>query len=133
MKFIRFIHKLFKPNCICSICSAPRCELCEELKLILDKERYDKKNLVNALIHNNTFGEEPYLPEINVDRKPIGTSIVNWETRRRQLEANDRTEATKRRAQQEQTRADAGAGDKAAIEELEKSLGIIADKETKNG
>lgn len=133
MKFIKFFHKLFRPNCECMICAEARCEVCEELKRMLYQEQVDKARLLTALVEVSkperiTEKITGQLPE------PIHPKTVPWPVKQAQLEREDRARAIKKREQEEQNRAEQKVVIQhqeaiQSIAQLETELGIIDTEE----
>ena len=123
MRFIRFWHKVFKPNCDCEVCSTPACENCEQLQTLLASEKATNARLVDTIInfHKPIVAESSFesKPE---ELKPIGNSFRSWSIQRRMLEEEDMAKAKiiKKKAEEELKAKMDTAGP--SVEEIEKSL-----------
>lgn len=99
MRFLRFFHKLFKPNCTCYVCELPKCANCEFLNSLLQQEQANNRALLNAILEFNkplVVNEEAR--EVQ-DPKPIHTSKrQNFAVIRSTLEARDKAIAEEERA-----------------------------------
>lgn len=97
MRFLRYIHKIFKPNCECAVCETPRCQLCEEYKWSLQMERLEKEKLLNALLK---MGAPPQIVQMPEKEEPpqIIRGAQRFSNIRRALEEQDRLRAAENRA-----------------------------------
>lgn len=97
-----------------------KCEQCEYLKLLLDKEKQEKMKLVEMLTTKPEVEQEV----VREPQKPI-TRNVPWAVLRQQLEANDRAKAAALRQEAEEKKtADKTPAKVEGIEALEEELGI---------
>ena len=112
-----WLHRLFNPHC-------PECEakdlnpVIEELKIELTSLRYERDRLLKYILDEPHSKNQPNAPEVHTeDEEPIQPKLIPWAVRKNMLEAEDR-----KKAQLMKMNSDEQA---AAIEELEKKLGII--------
>lgn len=67
------------------------CETCEVLKIQLELERQEKKELLNLVIEQHKPTKEETKPPAEL--KPIMTRPIPWKVRQQALEAEDRVKA----------------------------------------
>lgn len=113
---IKFFHQLFRPNCSCNICAAPKCETCEVLRVQLDYERANNRQLINSLIAQVTPEKSVIAQTTNT---PVNIGPTPWRVRQQMLEEEDRAAAKIKRDKELEQQAN-----KLTTAELEKELGI---------
>jgi hypothetical protein len=122
MRWLRSVHKIFKPNCQCMVCEEPRCTMCMKLEELLDAEKREKIMLL-TIIRNDTLPP----PNIQQDElpQPIMPKVVPWRVAQAKLEREDRELAEEAR---KRTQSVEDAATKKRIDELEKELSIPVEK-----
>lgn len=85
---IKFLHKLFKPNCNCKVCEAPRCEMCDRYEHMLEIEKHEKHLLLDSILM--MFKPSEVRESMPVEIAPIRPNRVSWKEQRRIFEEEDR-------------------------------------------
>jgi hypothetical protein len=121
---VRWLHHLFQPHCrecLDELHEKNRCEVCEELRSILNNERHEKKQLLDAIIaYVDSKNLKPELEPTTIE--PVLPRIIPWRVKQQILEEQSRREADIRRQQREE---EAKANmNPVSIEQLEKELAI---------
>lgn len=120
---INFFHKLFNPHCVhCREQEQEQlvCPSCETLKEQLALANAEKKQLLDYVLlpDPNTIHHSPEKDDDEL--KPIQPKVVPWRVRRQMLEDEDRKKALLEKEQK--------AEQAKAIAELEKNLGVVAER-----
>jgi len=85
---LKFLHHLFNPHC--EDCRLEReCKNCEVLRSLLEAEKFEKKQLLNAILERDKLA----VAEMPSEIKPIMPKQVPWAIRRQMLESEDKKAA----------------------------------------
>lgn len=104
---INFFHKLFNPHCPDCV-EDKRCQNCDTLRSLLESERFNNKQLLNAILEQHKPLEQEIRNETPME---IPNKALPWRIRQQMLEAEDRAKNKLIKERQ-------------SIEELEKELGV---------
>lgn len=115
---INFIHRFLNPHCPDCI-QASECKSCETLRFALEQAIYEKKLLLDKLIHPVSEPES-----VQQEIKPINRGTVPWRVRQQILESEDREKARILRANQAQD-INRDKEREESINELEREIGIL--------
>lgn len=111
--FIKWLHHLFNPHCP-DCAHDHECKSCETLREQLAHERFEKEQLLKALLP----AKEQVAAPIEEEYKPVKPKYIPWNQRQQLLEAEDRAKARILRNQ--------------STEDLEKELSINLPGEEDN-
>ncbi len=96
------------------------CEACETLKLQLALANEERKFLIQKLTKEPEVIEEKQIDTSNL--RPLMPSRMNWNTRRQQLESEDRAAAKIINEKNKELKANSGKT--LSVHEIEKELGV---------
>lgn len=114
MLFTRILEKIFRLAPI----EPSICQSCEHLKLLLEQERLERRELIKLA---TKIPEAQPRSEFPKDFQSLPSRHTPFSVKRAQLEQADRLLAEQRRAD---AKAKANAGTETRIQELEKELGV---------
>lgn len=120
MSIINFFHHLFNPHCPdCKeeLEESKICKSCNTLLSMLDIANFEKKQLLEKLLHK----DEP-IPQPEINYEELKPKNIPWQVRRQMLEQEDRIKAKLMKEVP-----------KSSIEDLEKELNIVEKKREENG
>lgn len=134
-----WLHHLFNPHCDqCKEESQENkvCESCETLKMQLSIANAEKQQMLNSIL-SFTAPRQENQSSPPVDYEKLKPKMMTWNVRRQMLEAEDRKQAQilaeqKKKDAEAAKQAPAGQDRTAAIEELEKELGLPVVEEASN-